>query len=96
MFGKWYDGEGNEIVSRCPDLCRLETSHERVHAPGKQAVAAAGRGDKCQTPESYEYPVVPPVKMLIFLIWLPVLRSVVHLLYRFERSQLCLDLECRN
>ena len=54
MFGKWYDGEGNEIISRCPDLCRIETSHERVHALSKEAVAAASRGDKRKTLELYE------------------------------------------
>jgi len=44
-FGKWYDHEGKEIVGHLPAFEKMVQPHHRVHALGKEAVAAVNRGD---------------------------------------------------
>lgn len=44
-FGKWYDKEGKTIVGHLPAYEKMVQPHRRVHALGKEAVAAINRGD---------------------------------------------------
>lgn len=44
-FGKWYDKDGKVAGGHLPTFDKILQPHQRVHALGKQAVAAINSGD---------------------------------------------------
>ena len=44
-FGKWYDNDGKVAGGHLPTFDKILQPHQRVHALGKQAVAAINSGD---------------------------------------------------
>ena len=44
-FGKWYDNEGKTVAGDLPAYAKMVQPHQRVHALGKEAVAAINSGD---------------------------------------------------
>ncbi len=44
-FGKWYDNDGKVACGHLPTFDKILQPHQRVHALGKQAVAAINSGD---------------------------------------------------
>ncbi len=50
-FGKWYFSEGKQLCGHLPSFKSIDSPHQRVHAMGKEAVAAHARGDKARAEE---------------------------------------------